>query len=134
MVLEPTTKAEIDNLRSIVSRCTADMEVDGLSDEQRFIIAYDAARTLALMVVRASGYRPKKFGGHYNTFMALKASDPIFGPVGDYFDLCRLQRNDSEYDYAGGISQTDADNLINQVQQFQTQAEAWIKVRYPDLA
>ena len=40
--LEPTDKQEIDNLRSIVSRCSSDLQVKGLSAEQRFIIAYDA--------------------------------------------------------------------------------------------
>jgi hypothetical protein len=130
---EPASKQEIDNLRSIVTRCTADMAVAGLSDEQRFLIAYDAARTLSLIIVRASGYRPKKLGGHYNTFMALKAVGPGFASAGDYFDLCRLKRNDSEYDFAGGISETDADNLVSEVQKFQKAIEAWLQSHHPVL-
>jgi len=30
----------------------------GLSADYRFVMAYDAARTLSLLVVRAAGYRP----------------------------------------------------------------------------
>ena len=39
-------------------------QVDGggercLSADTRFVLAYDAARTLSLIVVRAAGYRPR---------------------------------------------------------------------------
>ena len=34
-------------------------------------------RSLSLMIVRASGYRPKTAGGHYNTFLALEAADAL---------------------------------------------------------
>jgi hypothetical protein len=67
----PATKAELDKLRSIVARSLNDIAATGLSTDMRFILAYDAARTLSLMIVRAAGYRPKAVGGHYNTFVAL---------------------------------------------------------------
>jgi hypothetical protein len=133
VVAEPTHKQEIENLRSIVSRCLSDMNVPGISDEQRFLIAYDAARTLAMIVVRASGYRPKKVGGHYNTFLGLAAADPAFAQLASYLDICRLKRNDSEYDFAGGISQVDADDLVQQVSAFQTTVHAWIASNFPSL-
>jgi hypothetical protein len=130
---ERTSKQEIDNLRSLVARCFADMAVSGLSDEQRFIIAYDAARTLAVIVVRASGFRPKKLGGHVNTFLALAAADPAFSQAAAYFDVCRAKRNDAEYDFAGGVSQSDADDLANEVQKFRRIVEQWIAAHYPAL-
>ncbi len=49
------SKAELDNLRSIVKRSLKDVAVPGLSADARFVMAYDAARTLSLMIVRASG-------------------------------------------------------------------------------
>ena len=42
------TKKELDNLRSIVSRSLKDVTALGLSADARFIMAYDAARTLSL--------------------------------------------------------------------------------------
>lgn len=51
-------KAELDNLRSIVARSLKDVAVPGLSADARFIMAYDAARTLSLIVVRAAGTAP----------------------------------------------------------------------------
>jgi hypothetical protein len=64
----PSSKAELDNLRSIVARSLKDVESAGLSADARFVMAYDAARTLSLLVVRATGYRPRTVGAHYNTF------------------------------------------------------------------
>ena len=53
----PPSKAEIDNLRSrsIVARSLQDVDQPGLSADARFVMAYDAARTLSLLVVRATG-------------------------------------------------------------------------------
>jgi hypothetical protein len=44
------------------------------------------------------------------------------------------QRNDCEYDFAGGVSETEADDLLKTVRQFAIDAEAWVKSRHPSLA
>jgi hypothetical protein len=97
-------------------------------------MAYDAARTLSLIIVRAEGYRPRSLGGHYNTFLALEAADPAFASLSTYFDGCRMKRNDCEYDFAGGVTDTDADGLLKTVRQFAIDAEVWVKNRHPALA
>jgi SAV_6107-like HEPN len=130
----PTSKAELDNLRSIVARSLKDVTAPGLSADARFVMAYDAALTLSLVVVRAAGYRPRSVGAHYNTFLALEAADPAFGKLSAYFDGCRIKRNSCEYDLAGSVTETDADGLLETVRQFAVDAEAWIKARYPHLA
>ena len=61
----PPMKAELDNLRSIVARSLGDVTAKGLSADARFTMAYDAARTLSLMV-----------GAHYNTFVARRSRRP----------------------------------------------------------
>ena len=131
---EPTSKSELDNLRSIVTRSLQDAVAAGLSADARFVMAYDAARTLSLILVRAEGYRPKSLGGHYNTFLALQEADPTFATLSNYFDGCRMKRYGCEYDFAGGVSDTDADGLLKEVQQFKVDAEAWMKARHPTLA
>jgi hypothetical protein len=131
---EPTTKGEMDNLRSIVSRSLANVAVPGLTADIRFILAYDAARTLSLMIVRAQGYRPRSTAGHYHTFLALEAADPAFATLSAYFNDCRMIRNESEYDFAGGVTDTDVDQLLNAVKQFAADAEAWIAARHTHLA
>jgi len=97
-------------------------------------MAYDAARTLSLLVVRASGYRPRARGGHYNTFLALEMADQAFAALSAYFDGCRMKRNSCEYDFAGGVSDTDAEGLLTAVLKFAVDAETWINARYPHLA
>ena len=130
----PPSKAELDNLRSIVARSFKDAAAAGLSADARFTMAYDAARTLSLLIVRASGYRPRTVGGHYNTFLALESADPAFAARSAYFDGCRIKRNSCEYDFAGGASDTDAEGLLAEVRKFAVDAEAWIKARFPHLA
>src|SRR5208282_773470 len=130
----PPTKAELDRLRSIVTRSLADATAAGLSADARFNMAYDAARTLSLIVVRAAGFRPRSVGAHYNTFLALQAADPAFAAMSVYFDSCRMTRNAAEYISAGGVSDTDADGLLTAARQFAIDAEAWVKAHYPQLA
>lgn len=130
---EPTSKSELDDLRSIVTRSLQDVAASGLSADARFVMAYDAARTLSLILVRSEGYRPKTVGGHYNTFLALQEVDPIFASLSTYFDGCRMKRNGCEYDFAGGVTDTDADGLLKVVQQFAIDAAAWMAARHPNL-
>jgi hypothetical protein len=129
----PPNKAELDNLRTIVARSLKDVTAPGLSTDARFTMAYDTARTLSLLVVRARGYRPRTVGAHYNTFLALETADPAFAKLSAYFDGCRMKRNSCEYDFAGGVSDTEADGLLEAVRQFAMDAEAWINAHYPHL-
>jgi hypothetical protein len=129
----PPSKAELDNLRSIVARSLSDAAAANLSADAQFVMAYDAARTLSLMIVRAEGYRPRSAGGHYNTFLALEAADPSFARLSAYFDGCRIKRNRCEYVSAGGISDTDAQELLTTAERFSSDCEAWIKKRHPGL-
>ena len=133
VTLEPPSKQELDNLRSIVSRSLGDVTAPGLSADTRFVLAYDAARSLALMIVRAEGYRPRSVGGHYNTFLALGEADPAFGALAVYFDTYRMNRNDCEYDFAGGVSDTEADSLFRAARTFASDAEAWMRAHHLDL-
>ena len=127
----PASKQELDNLRSIVTRSLRDVSATGLSADARFVIEYDAARTLSLMVVRAAGYRPRSAGAHYHRFAALEAADSAFAAISAYFDGCRIKRNVSEYEFAGGVSDTDADGLLTTVRNFAIDVEAWIKTHHP---
>jgi hypothetical protein len=130
----PPNKTELDKLRALAARSLNDVAVPGLSVDMQFILAYDAARTLSLMIVRAAGYRPRTVGGHYNTFLALEAADPAFAALSAYFDGCRIKRNMSEYELAGGVSDTDAEGLLQAVLKFAREAEVWIKANHPSLA
>ena len=134
VTLEPTSREEMENLRAIVARSLKDVEAVGLSADTRFILAYDAARTLSLLVVRSAGYRPRSAAGHYNTFLALEVADSAFAAASAYFDGCRMKRNECEYDYAGAVTETEAGALLETVRQFAIDTAVWVKRHHPHLA
>jgi hypothetical protein len=67
------------------------------------------------------------------SFIALEAADPSFAKLSAYFDGCRIKRNKCEYVSAGGISDTDAQELLTTAERFSSDCEAWIKKRHPGL-
>jgi hypothetical protein len=132
---EATSKKELDELRAMVAVNLKDAHVSGISAQGRFEFGYNAARLMATVVVRASGYRIiAKTGHHYFTFQALQASDPAFVKTAIYFDKARDMRNDFSYEAVVLISDTDADELVEAVEQFRQGSEAWIKAKNPALS
>jgi hypothetical protein len=132
---EPTSKHELDDLRKMVALNLHDARVAGISSQGRFEFAYNAARIMSTLVVRASGYRvTSKAGHHYYTFQALQAAGARFLKMAIYFDDAREKRNDFSYDAPVPVSDTDADELVRNVEQFRHEAEAWVKAQDPTLA
>lgn len=48
-------------------------------------------------------------------------------------NLRSIVRNDSEYDAAGGITDEDADTLIELLAEFEADVEEWVKAHPPAL-
>jgi hypothetical protein len=132
---EPTSKQELDEQREMLATNLQDAQVARLSAQGRYEFACNSARILATIVIRASGYRVISKGGHhFYTFQALAAADPSFAKAAANFDAARSKRNDFSYDTPVPISDTDADDLMEAVKQFQQDAEQWIRARDPKLA
>lgn len=51
----------------------------------------------------------------------------------DYLDTCRRKRNIAEYDYAGGITPKEAEELIAFVREFRQEVRDWLQERHPHL-
>lgn len=131
---EPTSPTEIKDLRAVVHRNLADAQIRKLSDDGRFGHAYDAARIPANIIVRATGHRVKSDGGgHYNTFLALKAVDPAFAKKAVYFDACRRKRNSFLYEQANVVTHTEAEELLWHATGFSLEVDAWLKKHRPNL-
>ncbi len=98
-------------------------------------MAYNAARVLATMAIRASGCRVKESaGGHYITFLALPAAmGAAFDVLATYFDSCRRSRNQLSYDAANVVSASDATQLLTKASQFRIDIENWLKRNHPAL-
>lgn len=128
-----TTPSQIADLLAIVDRDLEDSMRD-LSPDWQFGIAYNAVLKLCTMVLYASGYRPEKNLAHYRTLAALPL---ILGDErkqdADYLDTCRAKRNTAEYDVAGTVSQSEADELRDFAKELRSEVTAWLKANHPAL-
>lgn len=129
-----TDRQEIGNLLAIVCRDLADAQGGEVSADWRFGIAYNATLKLCTILLYAEGYRPTQNLAHYRTLQALPL---ILGaerkPDADYLDACRTKRNTVEYNYVGGATDADADELIRFAKDLEKDMLAWLKSRHPDL-
>lgn len=129
-----TSGEEIGNLLAIVKRDMRDAKEGVISADWRFGIAYNAALKLCTVLLYAEGYRPEKSLAHYRTLQAL----PLILGVrrrddAGYLDACRAKRNTVEYDFVGGATDADADELMEFVEGLETDVLDWLKVEHPDL-
>jgi len=129
-----TSPEEIENLISIVDRDIADAQEEGISADWRFGIAYNAALKLCTILLYASGYRAERALQHFRTIQAMPL---ILGNErkedAQYLDSCRIKRNVVEYDYVGGATEDDANELIGFATDLKEDVMIWLKSNYPQL-
>lgn len=129
-----SSREEIANLLGIVERDLSDAKEGGISADWRFGISYNAALKLCSILLYAEGYRPEKTLQHYRAIQALPL---VLGATrrrdADYLDACRSKRNVVEYDYAGGATDADADELIEFANELKTEVLSWVKMNHPKL-
>jgi hypothetical protein len=126
-----TNRQQIADLLAIVERDLADARNTSVSADWQFGIAYNAALKLCTILLYASGYRPEKNLAHYRTLQALLL---ILGTDrdddADYHDACRVKRNTAEYDVAGTVSQSEADELREFAASLQTEVIEWLRSKH----
>lgn len=127
-----TSRQEIGNLLAIVERDLQDAQ-GGISPDWRFGIAYNAALKLCTILLHAEGYRPERTLQHYRTIQCL----PII--LGEdrkndaaYLDTCRSKRNRVEYDYVGGASEDDVEELIAFTRTLRGDVLSWLRTKHPE--
>ncbi len=129
-----TSKHELDDLRRAIKRNLQDASLEGLSADNKFGLAYEAALLVAKMAVAAAGYRVKGLGAHQTTFTALKlALGKDLTQTASYLDRCRRKRNDLSYDTAGVVTAAEAAELLKEARKLKKTVEHWIKENHPSL-
>jgi uncharacterized protein (UPF0332 family) len=132
--LHATSREEIGNLLSIARRDLSDARSAGISGDWRFGIAYNAALKLCTALLYAEGYRPTHSQAHYR---ALQSFPLILGAErtadATYLEACRVKRNAVEYDYVGGATGADADELIEFTESLEQDVLRWFRERHPEL-
>jgi len=125
-----SSKTELDELRGGVEVKLQDSKSTSISDDTRFSTAYGAALLLAKMALACAGYRmDSKKGGHHVT--AFETLPLCLGSssksLANYFEFCRRKRNEIDYDRAHGASRSDADEIVEKVEELASLVEDWIK-------
>jgi hypothetical protein len=126
-------RKEVAGLLSIVDRDIKDAGA-ALSADWRFGISYNAVLKLCTILLHAEGYRAAHDLQHYRTIaaMPLVLGDSKTADA-EYLDTCRKKRNIVEYERAGSISVTEADELLAFATEFREVVTNWLKNTRPDL-
>ena len=128
-----TSKNEIENLMMIVERDLKDAK-EGISDDWRFGITYNAALKLCTVLLYAEGFKAERTLQHYRTIQALPL---ILGSArrddANYLDTCRSKRNIVEYDYVGAVTENDVNEIIEFTKELESDVYGWLKRKHPEL-
>src|SRR5436309_2184642 len=90
-----TSTRELADLREAAERNLRDAALPGLSVDNSFGVAYEAALLVSKMAIACAGYRVKGLGAHETTFIALELSlGSDVSTAARYFERCRRKRND----------------------------------------
>jgi hypothetical protein len=92
---EPPDQSEFDGLVRSAERKLPDAQNAALSPDSRFILAYDAAHSLALAALRWHGYRSQN---RYMVFQVLGSTSSVQAAQWRFLDNCHQKRNVALYD------------------------------------
>jgi hypothetical protein len=125
---EPPEAREIANLLSAAERLLADARNADIGAESRFVLAYNAAHSLALAALRSAGFRPSSAGHRRILFQTLEftadAPSKLRLALAQYHD----RRNKVEYE--GSLpSGTEAKDLVNLASELQALVTKRVKPR-----
>jgi hypothetical protein len=91
---EPPTRSEFIGMVELGRKRLVDARNETLSPESRFMLAYEAAHSLALAALRREGYRSEN---RYAVFQALAHTTNLETKYWRIFVKCHDERNLAEY-------------------------------------
>ena len=106
---EPADQKEFDGMVISAKRRLQDANVESLSDDSRFSLAYGAAHALSLAAMRWHGYRSDN---RYLVFQCLEHTVGMTTSKWRVLDKCHKQRNLAEYEGHLEITPQLLDELI----------------------
>jgi hypothetical protein len=136
LIKHDATVAEVRSLLGVVERELADAGVAGLSDEGRFIHAYDAGLLLCKLALHVSGFElQKRAAGHHShwinslEFTIGKAQKETLIHLSKSSNL----RHISLYNQAGVVQKQDADDLLETARRLRTDVLDSLRSGHPNL-
>lgn len=107
--IEPADQKEFDGMMISAKRRLQDANVESLSEDSRFSLAYGAAHALSLAAMRWHGYRSDN---RYLVFQCLEHTVGMTTSKWRVLDKCHKQRNLAEYEGHLEITPQLLDELI----------------------
>ncbi|NOX88436.1 MAG: hypothetical protein GXO77_05365 [Calditrichaeota bacterium] len=128
-----TSREEVQNILHIIERDLKDSQLNELSLDWRFAIAYNAALQCCTIALYCSGYKPSRGQSeHYRVIQSLTLTmGEQFSEIRDYLNACRSKRNISDYDAAGTISTSETDELIKTAGELYEELKKWLNKNHP---
>ncbi len=133
LVEHATSPEEITNLLGLSDRDLAACQVEQLSADWRFAIAYNAGLQAATAALAAAGYRATRDNHHYRVIQSLDFTTAPDRRVIDTLDGFRKKRNISSYDLAGSVSDKEAGEMLKLAISLRGDVERWIRATRPEL-
>jgi hypothetical protein len=131
---EPTSHEEIVGLLGIVARDLIDARVEAISEDRRFEAAFNAARTVANVALRASGYRTTvQLGHHLKTIESLEITIQADLILIQKLKVFSKKRNATSYDSAGNVSDQELEEVIRIAASLHRDVTAWLRKNHPTL-
>ena len=130
---QKTNHQEIVDMLSAVERDLADCNSSGLSPDWRLTIAYTAAMRSAKIALAAEGFRASREQHHYRVIQSLAYTIEAESTLITELDQFRKKRNLSTYEYAGTISDYEANRVIELAIEIRDRVVTWLHRKHPDL-
>jgi hypothetical protein len=129
-----TTPREIRNLLSIVNRDIRQSQIQGLDNDTKLSLAYNAALQCCATVLSATGFRASHEAYHYHLIQSLRFTLKAESNLISTLDKLRKKRNINEYERAGTVSENEAEEMLQIAKDLRDKVKNWLWSNYPDLA
>jgi len=124
----------VRELLRLVDRDLKDAAATSLSADWRLAIAYNAVLQCAKIGLAAAGYRPGRgVSQHYYSIESMRFTIGLADDEVRSIDAFRKKRNISDYERAGAVSDTEADELRTLAREVRRQTVAWLEKAHPEL-
>ena len=130
---QPSSKNEIHNLLAISDRDLETWELSGMPADTKLGLAYNAALQAANAALRATGYRASGAAHHHRVIQSLTHTIGLEEESITLFDTFRKKRNISNYEMAGTVSESDAEEIYHLAREIRARVGRWLRERHPEL-
>lgn len=127
-----TDRAEVGQLLEAARRNLADADVEAVSLETRFDVAYKAIMQVALVALLANGYRADSRGHHQLMIQSLPLTIGISKERMVVLDAMRRKRNAADY-LGSYVDQGSVEVCVVQAQVLLADVERWLRENRPEL-